>query len=121
MTRLFHLLDVTRFPALVDRRLSGAVESEYGEISSAGHSGKPVAFFALRRFRSEVEIRAAVGVLRRLVTRTERGKRLAVGEIRSVFSLVERHGPEVGGRNVGWQAQAIAVAARQRTQVDIPP
>src|SRR5262252_7612957 len=100
--------DVSRPPALVDGSLGGRVEPENGEVSLAGHRGQPVALLTLGRFRTEVDVRAAVGVLSRLVTRAERTIRLAVGQARGVLGLVDRHRPEVGGRNAGGKLQPIA-------------
>src|ERR1700754_4263569 len=107
------LLEIAGLPALVEGGFGRAVEPDDGEIPSAGHRGEPVAFFALRSFRPEIEVRAAVSVLRRLVARTERGERLAVGETRSILRLVERHRPEVGGGDAGRQTQAIVAATQQ--------
>ena len=52
-------------------------------------------------------------ILRRLVARAERRERLAVGETRGVLSIVERHRPEDGSRDVGRQPQTIVAATRQ--------
>ena len=105
----FLLLEVPGLPALVDRRLRRSVEPEDDEVSLAGHGGEPVSLLARGCFRPEIELRAPVGVLDRLVTRTERGERLAVGETRGVLSLVERQRPEVRGRYLGRQVQAIVL------------
>src|ERR1019366_6721737 len=80
----FDLLDIARLPAFADRCLRRAVEPQNREVALAGRGREPVGFLAGRRLRSEVEIDAAVGILHRLVTRTQRRKRLAVGETRSV-------------------------------------
>ena len=64
---LLHPLDVPWDPALVEGGFGRAVEPEDGEVSSARHGGAPVALFAFGCLGSEVDIRAAVGVLRRLV------------------------------------------------------
>src|SRR5262249_45659188 len=74
-----------------------------------------VALLAVRRLWAEVKIGRAVGVLRWLVARAERGERLAVGETRRVLRFVQRQRPEVGGRDIGWQLEAIARATRQRS------
>jgi hypothetical protein len=58
----FNLLDVSRLPALVDGGFGRAVEPEDSEITSAGHSGEPVAFFACGCFGPEIEVHATVGV-----------------------------------------------------------
>jgi hypothetical protein len=40
----FHLLEISRFPTVVQRGFGRAVEPEDGEISFAGHRGLPVTF-----------------------------------------------------------------------------
>src|SRR5205814_2173999 len=111
--RSLHLLDVAGLPSLVDGRFSWAVEPEDGEISFAGDGGEPVGLFAHRCFGAEVEVRAAVGILRRLVARTERRERLAVGETRGGLSVVERYRPEDSSRDVGRQPQVIVAVTRE--------
>src|SRR4030095_2522436 len=97
-TRSVLLLKVAWLPTPVHRRLGGAVESEDGEIPFARNSREPVAGLTLGCFGPEVEVRAAIGVLHRLVARTERRERLAIGETRNVLRPVKRGGPEAGGR-----------------------
>jgi hypothetical protein len=67
-----HLFDVTGLPTLVKGGFGRAVESDDGEIPSAGHRGEPVAFLGRGRFRPEIEVRAAVGVLRGLQAKSGR-------------------------------------------------
>src|SRR4029453_15260769 len=94
---------VPRLPALGDGRPGRAVQAQDREM----------ALLSGRRLGSQVQLGRAVGLLRRLVARAERGERLVIGEPRLVLGLVECHRPEVGGRNVGRQLEAIARAARQ--------
>src|SRR4029077_10452041 len=107
------LLYVSWLPTPVQRCLGGSVEPEDREISPARHGREPVGFIPSRSFGAEVKVRAAVGILSRVIARTERWERLAVGETRSVLSLIERHRPEIGGGNVGRQRQAIMAATLQ--------
>src|SRR6185295_11851385 len=104
---LIRLLDVSRLPTLVDGGFGRAVQAEDGEVSSSRHGGEPVGLFARGRFRPKIEVRAAVGILRRLVARTERGEWLAIGETRGVLRLVESHRPEVSGGNVRGQVHLV--------------
>src|SRR5262249_9306654 len=96
-----NLLDVAGLPALVDRRLGRAIEPQNREIALGRHGREPVAFLAFRRLWTEVDVGRSVGARRRLVARAERRERLAVGQARGVLGFVERHRPEIGGRNVG--------------------
>src|SRR4029453_13197475 len=89
-TGSLHLLDVAGLPILIKRGFFRTVEPEDGEISSARGGGEPVAFFAFGGFGAEIEVRAAVGVLRGLVLQTERWEWLAVSQTRSILRFVER-------------------------------
>lgn len=57
-----------------------AVEPQNGEVPFSGHGGEPVLFLAFRGFRPEVKVGAALSVLDRPGTRTERGEGLAKGQ-----------------------------------------
>ena len=70
---LLHLLKVAGLPTLLDRGLGRAIQPKDGEIPLARHGRHPVAGLTLRRFGTEVEIRAAVVVLRRLISRPSEG------------------------------------------------
>src|SRR5215471_9677951 len=87
-SRSLRPLDVTRLPALVDRGFGRRVQPQDGEVALAGDGGQPVGLLTLRCRRAEIEIRAAIGILRRHVPRAERRERLAIGETRRVLGLV---------------------------------
>src|SRR6266851_1457983 len=66
-----HLLDVARLPGFVDCGFGRAVESHDREIPLARHGREPVSSLALGCSWTEIEVSAAVSILRRLVARTE--------------------------------------------------
>src|SRR6266852_9097682 len=86
----FHQSDVARLPTLVDCTFSRAVKPENDEIRLTRHGREPVALYAFRCFRTKVKVGASIGVLRRLIARTQRRERLAIGETRGVFRIVKR-------------------------------
>src|SRR5262245_15432435 len=94
-----HFLDIAGFPAVVDRRFGRAVEPQNREIALARYCGEPVAVLAVRCVGAEIDIGTAIGVRYWLVARAERREGLPVGEARRVLGFVERHRPEVGGRD----------------------
>src|SRR5262245_39075790 len=106
-----HLLDIARFPAFVNRCLGRAVEPQNREIAFAWHRPQPVALLARGRFWAEIQLGRAIGVRRWLVARAERGEWLAVGETRRVLGFIECHRPEVGGRDVRWEIDAVVRTA----------
>src|SRR5712691_620280 len=114
-----HSFDVAGLPTLVEGGFGRAIESDDGEIPLARRSGEPIAGLALGSFRTKVKVRAPVGILRRLVARTQRWEGLAVRETRGVLCIVERHRPEDGGRDVGRQIEAIVAATRQGSALAI--
>jgi hypothetical protein len=65
-----HLLDVCWLPTLVEGGFGRAVEPEDDEIPLARHSCSLVAGLARGCFGAEVNVRAAVVILRRLVARS---------------------------------------------------
>src|SRR5215470_492886 len=75
-----HLLDISGFPAFVDRCFGRAVEPQNREIALAWHGGEPVALLAVRGVGAEIDVGTAIGVRRWLVARAEGRERLAVGE-----------------------------------------
>src|SRR5262245_55705947 len=101
--RLLDLLDVAGLPALIDGGLGRAVEPEDRKIALAGNSREPVAFLALGGIRTEIHDGRAICLHDRFVARAFRRERLAIGETGSVLRLIERHRPEIGSRNIGWQ------------------
>ena len=98
--------EITWFPALVDSGFGRSVEPEDDEIPLAGYRGQPVGFFALRRFRSQVEVRTSVGVLRGPVTRTQRREWLPVHVTGTVLGFVQSDGPEDGSRDI-WRPKTV--------------
>src|SRR5882757_8395401 len=76
---LLYLLDVIRFPGLVEKSLCWAVQAQQGEPPLVWNRGDPV-LAGSGRLRAEVDIGRAVGVLDGLVHRIERRKGLAIVE-----------------------------------------
>src|SRR5271168_2111052 len=97
---LLDLYRIARLPTLVDGGLGRAVEPKEHKIPFAWHCREPIGRLARGRFGAKVQIGTPVGILRRLVARTERGERLAVGEPREALRIVERQGPEDFSRDV---------------------
>lgn len=98
---LLHLFEVARFPTIVEGSFGRAIESKDGEIPVARHSCEPVATLSIGSLGAEVKVGAAIGILRWLVARAERGEWLPVRKARSILGFIERQRPEVGGGNVG--------------------
>lgn len=65
-----HFFDVAGLPTFVDGGFGRRVEPEYGKIPLTRHGGEPVSLFSFRFLGADVEVRAAVSVLHRLVART---------------------------------------------------
>jgi hypothetical protein len=85
---LLDSLEVTGLPALLNRGLGRAIKSDYRKVTLAGNGRQPIGTFTLGRLGTKVEVRTAVVVLCRLVSRSKRRKWLAIGEPRSICSLI---------------------------------
>src|SRR5262245_39244949 len=82
--------NVPRLPSLVDRGFSRRIEPENREVSLPRNGRQPVALVTRGRLGAEIDVRAAVGVLRRIVARTKRREVLAIGEVGGILRLVQR-------------------------------
>src|SRR6516165_4487111 len=79
-----NFFDVARLPALIDCRFGRTVETQDGEVAFARYGRQPVTRLSVCRFRSEIKISRAIGVLCWLIAGAERRERLTVGKTRCV-------------------------------------
>src|SRR6516162_3106769 len=117
---LFHLLNLTRLPCLVEPRLQRAVETKDGVPTLARNGLYPVAFLAGRRLRPEVHVRRLILVNHdALLLATEAWERRVSLELRARLIVVEHHRTEVLCRDVRRQVQLVGLPAVQRLALGV--
>src|SRR5687768_13255051 len=94
------LLDIARLPTAVDGGLCRCVKPENGEEAAFRNGRKPVGLLALGCFRADIDVSAAVFILRGLVELAERGERLSVVQTGRILRFIKRHRPKQFGRDI---------------------
>src|SRR5262249_16354699 len=107
-----HLLNVRQWPASIEIRLRGRIETEVRKPELVRRCLYPVALLTAGTLRPQIQIHRSIDILLEFLGVRGNFRLLClVAEERARIDVVDRHGPELLHRWIARDAQAIRFAA----------